>query len=131
MMGETESVLITFEGTHVPHNVLFRRVLYRCKPERPNALKCNRCREYGHRMLNCPHPPTYQRCPTCSTSSTHRMNRIVAPPIASTAEETIRPLTTPAPYKSSKTKRATKPHTSAGKASGSSWKHHNQKNTKN
>ncbi|KAH9382597.1 hypothetical protein HPB48_015740 [Haemaphysalis longicornis] len=35
MMGETESVLITFEGTHVPHNVLFRRVLYRCKPERP------------------------------------------------------------------------------------------------
>lgn len=67
MMGETESVLITFEGTHVPHNVLFRRVLYRCKPERPNALKCNRCREYGHRLLNCPHPPTYQRCPTCST----------------------------------------------------------------
>lgn len=67
MMGDTESVLITFEGTHVPHNVLFRRVLYRCKPERPNALKCNRCREYGHRVLNCPHPPTYQRCPTCST----------------------------------------------------------------
>ncbi|KAH9361982.1 hypothetical protein HPB48_014921 [Haemaphysalis longicornis] len=67
MMGETESVLITFEGTHVPHNVLFRRVLYRCKPERSNALKYNRCREYGHWMLNCPHPPTYQRCPTCST----------------------------------------------------------------
>lgn len=67
MMGDTESVLITFEGTHVPRNILFRRVLYRCKPERPNALKCNRCREYGHRVLNCPHPPTYQRCPTCST----------------------------------------------------------------
>ncbi|KAH9375117.1 hypothetical protein HPB48_014514 [Haemaphysalis longicornis] len=67
MMGETESVLITFEATHVPHNVLFRRVLYRCKPERPNALKCNRCRECGHGELHCPHPPTYQRCPTCST----------------------------------------------------------------
>ncbi|KAH9372472.1 hypothetical protein HPB48_016619 [Haemaphysalis longicornis] len=29
-------------------------------------MKCNRCREYDHRVLNCPHPPTYQFSPTCS-----------------------------------------------------------------
>ncbi|CAN7993960.1 unnamed protein product, partial [Ixodes hexagonus] len=67
MMGTTESVIITFEGTSVPHTVLFRQAEYRCRPHQPKAIKCERCRAYGHRAINCPEEPTFWRCPTCAT----------------------------------------------------------------
>lgn len=67
MMGASESVLIIFEGTSVPYTVLFERVEYRCRPHQPKAAKCERCRAYGHRAINCSEAPTFWRCPTCAT----------------------------------------------------------------
>ncbi|KAG0445022.1 hypothetical protein HPB47_002946 [Ixodes persulcatus] len=67
MMGASEPVLIIFEGTSVPYTVLFERVEYRCRPHQPKAAKCERCRAYGHRAINCSEAPTFWRCPTCAT----------------------------------------------------------------
>ncbi|KAG0429872.1 hypothetical protein HPB47_023185 [Ixodes persulcatus] len=67
MMGASESVLIIFEGTSVPYTVLFERGEYRCRPYQPKAAKCERCRAYGHRAINCSEAPTFWRCPTCAT----------------------------------------------------------------
>ncbi|KAG0410691.1 hypothetical protein HPB47_012175 [Ixodes persulcatus] len=72
MMGDTESVLITFEGAKVPRTILFRRATYRCHPHRPRALRCEKCRMYGHRTFNCPESPTFWRCPTCAAQIPHQ-----------------------------------------------------------
>ncbi|KAM7305915.1 uncharacterized protein ISCGN_015811 [Ixodes scapularis] len=72
MMGDTESVLITFEGANVPRTILFRRATYRCHPHRPRALRCEKCRMYGHRTFNCPESPTFWRCPTCAAQIPHQ-----------------------------------------------------------
>ncbi|KAG0435046.1 hypothetical protein HPB47_018711 [Ixodes persulcatus] len=58
-MGATESVIMTFEGTTqspIPYST----------DEQQTAVKCERCRAYGHSALNCPEAPTFWRCTTCA-----------------------------------------------------------------
>ncbi|KAH7937537.1 hypothetical protein HPB49_012880 [Dermacentor silvarum] len=47
MMGTTESVLITFAGTVIPHFVYFKRVAFRCRPHKPKPPTCTRCLALG------------------------------------------------------------------------------------
>ncbi|KAG0419128.1 hypothetical protein HPB47_004346, partial [Ixodes persulcatus] len=59
MMGATESVIMTFEGptqSPIPCST----------DEQHTAVKCERCRAYGHSALNCPEAPTFWRCTTCA-----------------------------------------------------------------
>ncbi|KAM7314016.1 hypothetical protein ISCGN_003801 [Ixodes scapularis] len=62
MMGRTTTALITFHGTHIPHEICYAGGIFRCRPHRPKAQYCHRCQQIGHRIDVC----TYNaRCPTC------------------------------------------------------------------
>ncbi|KAM7297307.1 hypothetical protein ISCGN_022460 [Ixodes scapularis] len=62
MMGRTTTALITFHGTHIPHEICYAGGIFRCRPHRPKAQYCHPCQQIGHRIDVC----TYNaRCPTC------------------------------------------------------------------
>ncbi|KAG0445618.1 hypothetical protein HPB47_013456 [Ixodes persulcatus] len=64
MMGRTTTALITFHGTHIPHEICYAGGIFRCRPHRPKAQYCHRCQQNGHRIDVC----TYNaRCPTSAT----------------------------------------------------------------
>ncbi|KAG0423204.1 hypothetical protein HPB47_001009 [Ixodes persulcatus] len=62
MIGRTTTALITFHGTHIPHEISYAGGIFRCRPHRPKAQYCHRCQQIGHRIDVC----TYNaRCPKC------------------------------------------------------------------
>lgn len=67
-MGQTRSVLLTFQGNHVPFYVKVGSVLHRCRPFRRCVQVCRVCGELGHRMDVCPQPED-SKCPDCGQSS--------------------------------------------------------------
>ncbi|KAH7933017.1 hypothetical protein HPB49_006760 [Dermacentor silvarum] len=67
-MGNTNSALITFAGTHIPFFVYYQRLEFRCRPHKPRAHHCTICLQYGHRTCACPR--NQRLCPTCSTPIT-------------------------------------------------------------
>ncbi|KAH7973831.1 hypothetical protein HPB49_005342 [Dermacentor silvarum] len=66
MMGTTESVLITFAGTVIPHFVYFKRVAFRCRPHKPKPPTCTRCLALGHRAHQCPQHSVPAKCRRCA-----------------------------------------------------------------
>ncbi|KAH7959685.1 hypothetical protein HPB49_013042 [Dermacentor silvarum] len=67
-MGTTETVLITFAGTVIPHFVYFKRVALRCRPHKPKPPTCTRCLALGHHAHV---PPLY--CSSARGSYRSRM----------------------------------------------------------
>lgn len=70
MMGKTETAIITFEGTHVPFQVLYNQAEYRCRPHRPKSQLCNICLKIGHRADVCPNKSSKRICNICSSDIT-------------------------------------------------------------
>ncbi|KAH7966960.1 hypothetical protein HPB49_020895 [Dermacentor silvarum] len=66
MMGTTESVLVTFAGTVIPHFVYFKRVTFRCPPHKPKPPTCTRCLALGHRAHQCPQYSVPAKCRRCA-----------------------------------------------------------------
>lgn len=64
MMGQKDSVIITFQGLQVPRLVLLGNAEYRCRPYLPKEQVCDACLGHGHRKDVCPHPEK-GRCATC------------------------------------------------------------------
>ncbi|KAG0414308.1 hypothetical protein HPB47_008538 [Ixodes persulcatus] len=64
MMGESDGVLITFQGIRVPRFVRFGMVECRCKPYFPKEQVCDVCLGLGHRRDVCPYPEQ-NKCSTC------------------------------------------------------------------
>ncbi|KAG0423294.1 hypothetical protein HPB47_000918, partial [Ixodes persulcatus] len=122
MMGASESVLIIFEGTSVPYTVLFERVEYRCRPYQPKAAKCERCRAYGHRAINCSEAPTFWRCPTCATPLQQQQAPIHAPLGAIIVAVSTPHLIQHAKYSSRKTKQASKQHMTSDSISATPYR---------
>lgn len=63
-MGRTDSVVIVFEGTYVPHYVYYRGAEYRCVLYRKKHELCTTCGRLGHRADVCPAPNT-KHCRGC------------------------------------------------------------------
>ncbi|KAH9361606.1 hypothetical protein HPB48_001483 [Haemaphysalis longicornis] len=68
MLGQTQTVVITFEGARVPHYVYYYGAETRCFPERSTRQVCTICLRVGHRADVCPNPET-NRCPQCGQAS--------------------------------------------------------------
>ncbi|KAG0432808.1 hypothetical protein HPB47_020484 [Ixodes persulcatus] len=64
MMGQKDSVIITFQGLQIPRLVLLGNAEYRCRPYLPKEQVCDACLGHGHRKDVCPHPEK-GRCATC------------------------------------------------------------------
>ncbi|KAH9381246.1 hypothetical protein HPB48_014443 [Haemaphysalis longicornis] len=62
MLGASSSVVITFEGLHVPFYVKAYGILTRCRPYRQTIQCCSVCGQLGHRQDVCPNPDT----PVCA-----------------------------------------------------------------
>ncbi|XP_070380658.1 uncharacterized protein [Dermacentor albipictus] len=65
-MGRTDSVVIVFKGTYVPHYVYYRRAEYRCLLYRKQYETCTTCGRLGHRADVCP-TPNSKKCRGCGT----------------------------------------------------------------
>ncbi|KAH7936648.1 hypothetical protein HPB49_002013 [Dermacentor silvarum] len=65
-LGNTESILITFQGKRVPYYINYEGCALRCIPYRQKIEACTRCRKVGHRQDVCPFS-TDTRCPNCGT----------------------------------------------------------------
>ncbi|XP_042142910.1 uncharacterized protein LOC121833572 [Ixodes scapularis] len=65
MMGKTETVLITFEGTYVPYTIYYRRLQFRCHPHKPKSQQCQNCLQLGHRAEVCPKKGKLTVCDIC------------------------------------------------------------------
>ncbi|KAH7936985.1 hypothetical protein HPB49_006900 [Dermacentor silvarum] len=75
-MGHTNSIVIVFEGTHVPHYVYYRGAEYRCLLYKTKHEVCEQCGRIDRRLDVCPNPnnmkcrgcgipnPTYQCTPS-------------------------------------------------------------------
>lgn len=70
MMGKSESVLITFEGTYIPYHILYHRAEYRCRPHRPRAPLCYACLRIGHRSEVCTLKNHIALCENCCADVT-------------------------------------------------------------
>lgn len=68
MMGPTNTALITFSGTHVPHYVRMYGAELRCHIYRPRQQVCSVCLSMGHRADVCPMPDK-PRCAACGISN--------------------------------------------------------------
>ncbi|KAH7979046.1 hypothetical protein HPB49_007896 [Dermacentor silvarum] len=53
-LGNTESILITFQGKRVPYYINYEGCALRCIPYRQKIEACTRCRKVGHRQDVCP-----------------------------------------------------------------------------
>ncbi|KAH9362188.1 hypothetical protein HPB48_002166 [Haemaphysalis longicornis] len=107
MIDSTETALITFERSFVPHYVLYYQTEYRCHPERPKAQFCQRCHKIGHRKDVCTLPPSTELCQTCSQDFRPAKSMTATPP-AATAKALI-----PAPAQSAPRKRTPRSPTTA------------------
>ncbi|KAG0417539.1 hypothetical protein HPB47_005529 [Ixodes persulcatus] len=56
------TALITFQGTHLPRHVWYRRSMLQVYPYRARAVTCSNCHKIGHKPDICPEP---QVCSTC------------------------------------------------------------------
>ncbi|KAM7315765.1 hypothetical protein ISCGN_005548 [Ixodes scapularis] len=56
------TALITFQGTHLPRHVWYRRSVLQVHPYRARAVTCSNCHKIGHKPDICPEP---QVCSTC------------------------------------------------------------------
>ncbi|KAG0427345.1 hypothetical protein HPB47_025597, partial [Ixodes persulcatus] len=56
------TALITFQGTHLPRHVWYRRSVLQVYPYRAQAVTCSNCHKIGHKPDICPEP---QVCSTC------------------------------------------------------------------
>ncbi|KAG0443418.1 hypothetical protein HPB47_014944 [Ixodes persulcatus] len=55
LMGKTSNaVVITFEGTRLPKNVMFSREIFTVRPYRPRPIVCYNCHGIGHKSDVCP-----------------------------------------------------------------------------
>ncbi|KAG0424694.1 hypothetical protein HPB47_028103 [Ixodes persulcatus] len=64
MMGQKDSVIITFQGLQIPRLVLLSNAEYHCRPYLPKEQVCDACLGHGHRKDVCPHPEK-GRCAIC------------------------------------------------------------------
>ncbi|KAH9378962.1 hypothetical protein HPB48_018116 [Haemaphysalis longicornis] len=60
MMGRMVTLIISFEGAHIPREICCAGGIFRCRPHRPKAQYCHRCQQLMHRADVCTHKP---RCP--------------------------------------------------------------------
>lgn len=67
-MGRTNSVIIIFEGTTVPHYIYYRGAEYRCFIHKKRHELCDGCGRLGHRADVCP-APDKKICKICGTDS--------------------------------------------------------------
>lgn len=67
-MGRTNSVIIIFEGTTVPHYIYYRGAEYRCLIHKKRHELCDGCGRLGHRMDVCP-APDKKICKICGTEA--------------------------------------------------------------
>ncbi|KAH7979720.1 hypothetical protein HPB49_010693 [Dermacentor silvarum] len=63
-MGRTNSIVIVFEGTHVPHYAYYRGAEYRCLLHKKKHEVCEQCGRIGHRFYVCPNPNN-KKCRGC------------------------------------------------------------------
>lgn len=72
-MGQTRSVILTFDGYRVPYYVKLGCELVRCHPYRRMTQVCTNCGDTGHRRDVCPSPPQTicGQCATVDPSATH------------------------------------------------------------
>ncbi|KAH7965733.1 hypothetical protein HPB49_010245 [Dermacentor silvarum] len=64
MMGATATVLVTFRGTYIPYEVIYRVGILRGVPNQPRAQFCTACLAFGHRLDVCPNS-NVNRCKIC------------------------------------------------------------------
>ncbi|XP_077558194.1 uncharacterized protein LOC144173813 [Haemaphysalis longicornis] len=67
-MGRTNSAIIIFEGTTVPHYIYYRGAEYRCFIHKKRHELCDGCGRLGHRADVCP-APDKKICKICGTDS--------------------------------------------------------------
>ncbi|KAH7949105.1 hypothetical protein HPB49_005160 [Dermacentor silvarum] len=65
-MGNTNSVLIVFDGKQVPYHVYYRGAEYKCYLHKKRIQVCDICGTVGHRADVCP-TPTQKKCKSCDT----------------------------------------------------------------
>ncbi|KAH7937348.1 hypothetical protein HPB49_011048 [Dermacentor silvarum] len=69
MMGATATALVTFRGTYIPYEVIYRGGILRCVPHQPRAQFCTTCLAIGHRLDVCPNS-NVNRCKICGHTTT-------------------------------------------------------------
>ncbi|KAH7937387.1 hypothetical protein HPB49_011476 [Dermacentor silvarum] len=69
MMGATATALVTFRGTYIPYEVIYRVGILRCVPHQPRAQFCTACLAIGHRLDVCPNS-NVNRCKICGHTTT-------------------------------------------------------------
>ncbi|KAH9359690.1 hypothetical protein HPB48_022800 [Haemaphysalis longicornis] len=77
MLGASSSVVISFEGLHVPFYVKAYGILARCRPYRQTTQCCSVCGQLGHRQDVCPNPDTAV-CAQCHVKNPARRPRVRA-----------------------------------------------------
>ncbi|KAH9374166.1 hypothetical protein HPB48_005435 [Haemaphysalis longicornis] len=64
---QTASLLITIEGSTLPHPALLCSTVFRLYPQHPNSQQCLHCFSLGHRTLVCPCRNVFLGGATCGT----------------------------------------------------------------
>ncbi|KAG0426308.1 hypothetical protein HPB47_026576 [Ixodes persulcatus] len=79
LMGKTSNaVVITFEGTRLPKNVMFSRENFTVRPYRPRPIVCYNCHGIGHKSDVCPIKES--RCGHCGYTHEEDMEQCNSEP---------------------------------------------------
>ncbi|KAH7948826.1 hypothetical protein HPB49_002690 [Dermacentor silvarum] len=65
-MGNTNSVLIVFDGKQVPYHAYYRGAEYKCYLHKKRNEVCDICGTVGYKADVCP-TPTPKKCKSCDT----------------------------------------------------------------